>query len=173
MSAALFTLAGTIVGILGTTMTEFIRGRRDDKKTWREQLRSTCADLIGEVSKLRDLSHELKKSPEDAALRIAAQDAHSRARALQEKLRLISKSVPTQEAGRHLIHYAYYQWRSTQGGKADFWAARRGVDEWLSTLYAEARKELGLDSASVYQDPPDGLPVPVKNANQFHPADPA
>jgi hypothetical protein len=160
MTAALFTLAGALVGMLGTLATELVRGRRDDRKLWREEFRSTCATLASEVSRLRDISHELRKAPDDTQLQRDAQEAHSQARASQEKLRLISKSVQTQEAGRQLIHHVYYQWRATQGGTADFWQARRGLDEWLTKFYVAARTELGLDSSTVYEDPSERLPVP-------------
>lgn len=160
MTAALFTLAGALVGMLGTLATELVRGRRDERKLWREEFRSTCAALASEVSRLRDISHELRKMPEDAQLQRDAHQAHSQARALQEKLRLISTSVQTQQAGRQLIHHVYYQWRATQGGKADFWKARAGLDEWLTKFYMAARTELGLDSSVVYEDPSEGLPVP-------------
>ncbi len=160
MTTALFTLAGALVGMLGTLATELVRGRRDDRKLWREEFRSTCAALASEVSRLRDISHELGKAPDDSQLQRDARAAHSQARALQEKLRLISTSVATQEAGRQLIHHAYHQWRATQGGNADFWAARRGLDEWLTKFYVAARAELGLDSSSVYEDPSERLPVP-------------
>ncbi|MEV4313316.1 hypothetical protein [Actinocrispum sp. NPDC049592] len=160
MTAALFTLAGALVGMLGTLATELVRGRRDDRKLWREELRSTCATLASEVSRLRDISHELSRTPDDSQLQRDARQAHSQARALQERLRLISKSVETQEAGRQLIHHVYHQWRATQGGAADFWEARRGLDEWLTKFYVAARAELGLDSSSVYEDPSERLPVP-------------
>jgi hypothetical protein len=160
MTAALFTLAGAIVGMLGTLATELVRGRRDDHKLWREEFRSTCANLASEVSRLRDISHELRKDSSDARLRRDAHEAHSQARALQEKLRLISKTVQTQEAGRQLIHHVYYQWRAAEGGGADFWQARRGLDEWLTKFYVAARSELGLDGSTVYEDPPEKLPVP-------------
>lgn len=160
MTAALFTLAGALVGMLGTLAAELVRARRDDRKLWREEFRSTCAALASEVSRLRDISHELRRAPEDAQLRRDAQQAHSQARALQEKLRLISTSVQTQEAGRQLIHHVYYQWRASQGGKADFWKARKGLDDWLTKFYVAARAELGLDSSIVYEDPSGGLPVP-------------
>jgi hypothetical protein len=158
--AALFALGGALIGVLGTVITEFARGRRDNQQLWREEFRSVCADLAGEVSHLQDLSHELRKTPEDTQIQRTAQDVHSKVGALQERLRLTSKSVPTQEAARWLQHCAYYQWRATQGGKGDFWEARDGVKTWLTKFYVEARKELGLPSSAVYQDPPEGLPVP-------------
>src|SRR5215472_14730082 len=120
MSAAWFALGGALIGVLGTVLTELARGRREDRKLWREELRSVCADLASAVTHLQDLNHELRRAPEDVQLQHAAQEAHSRVRALQERLRLTSQSVSTQEAARWLLHYDYYQWRSTQGGKGDF-----------------------------------------------------
>ena len=160
MTAALFTLAGTLVGVLSTLAVELVRGRREDRTVRRDDLRSVCAELASEVSRLRDLSHELYRSRNDESLRRAAAETHSRARALWERLRLTSSSVTTQEAGRWLIHCAYHQWRSTQGDPGDFWEARRGLDSWLTRFYAASREELGLRGQDVYEDPPSGLPVP-------------
>jgi len=160
MAAALFALGGALVGVLGTVLTELVRGHRDDRKFRQEELRTVCADLATEVIRLQDMSHELRKTPDDVQLQNTAQEVHSRAHALQERLRLTSRSVATQEAGRWLIHCVYHQWRSTQGGPGEFWQARDGVREWLTKLHNEARKELGLGDSSVYQDPPDGLPIP-------------
>lgn len=160
MLAAVFALIGALIGVLGTVLTELARGHRDDRKLWQEQLRSVCADLATEVIRLQDVSHQLRKSPEDVQLQDTAQEVHSRAHAMQERLRLISRSAATQEAGRWLLHCVYYQWRSTQGGPGEFWQARDGVHEWLTKLHVEARKELGLGESALYRDPPGGLPIP-------------
>lgn len=160
MSQAFFAIAGTIVGVLGTVLTTLVGARHEEARIRRETLRSVCANLISEVSQLRDLSHELKKTLDDSDLQHAARQTHSRARSFQEQLRLTSRSAATQEAGRWLIHCAYYQWRSTQGGRGDFWEARKTLDMWLTKLYVEARRELGLGQSNVYVDPEDGLPVP-------------
>lgn len=160
MTAALFALGGALIGVLGTVLTELARGHRDDRKFRQEELRAVCADFATEVIRLQDLSHQLRKTPEDVQLRNTAQEVHSRAHALQERLRLTSRSVATQEAGRWLIHCAYYQWRSAQGGPGEFWQARECAHKWLTKLHVEARKELGLGDSPVYQDPPDGLPIP-------------
>lgn len=169
MTEALFTLAGAIVGMLGSFVTELVRGRRDDRKLWREELRATCAALASEISRLRDLSHELRASPHDATVRRDAQETHARARALLEKLRLTSTSVQTQEAGRQMIHHVYYQWRATQGGKTDFWVAQQGLVEWQAKFYAAARAELDLDGSALYEDPPEGLPLPGANRERTVP----
>jgi hypothetical protein len=160
MSQALFALAGAIVGVLGTVLTTLVGARHEEQRTWRESLRSVAANLITEVSLLRDLSYQLRGDPDDPDLRHDAEQAHMRARGFQEQLRLTSKSKATQEAGRRLIHNVYYLWRSTQGGPADFREASKALDEWLTKLYVATRKELGLGASDVYEDPVGGLPIP-------------
>jgi hypothetical protein len=160
VSAAWFALDGALIGVLGTVLTELARGRRDDRKLWREEFRSVCAEFVSEVSRLQDLSHALRKSPGDSEIQRAALDAHSRLRGLQNRLQLTSRSEPTQEAARWLLHCDYYLWKSTQGGKGEFWEAQAGIHTWLAEFYLEARKELGLGSSPAYQEPPDGLPIP-------------
>ncbi len=160
MSQALFALAGAIVGVLGTVLTALAGARHEERRIWRETLRSVAASLTTEVSLLRDLSHQLRGDPDNSDLQRAAEQAQMRARGFQEQLRLISRSKETQEAGRWVIHNGYHQWRATQGGRGDFWEARRALDRWLTKLYAETRKELGLGSSEVYEDPDGGLPIP-------------
>jgi hypothetical protein len=160
MSQAIFAIAGAIVGVLGTVLTALVGARHEERRVSRETLRTVVANLATEISLLRDLSHQLLHDPENPDLRRAAEDAHARARGFQEQLRLTSRSVATQEAGRWLIHCAYYQWTATQGGRGDFWESRRSLDKWLSRLYVEARKELGLRDRKIYEDPDGGLPIP-------------
>jgi hypothetical protein len=160
MSEALFALAGAIVGVLGTVLTALVGARHEERRIWRETLRSVVASLTSEVSLLRDLSHSLRRDPDSLDLRQAAEQAHMRARGFQEQLRLTSKSKATQEAGRWLIHNAYHQWRAAERGHDNFWEARRGLDKWLTKLYVETRKELGLGASAVYEDPDGGLPIP-------------
>jgi hypothetical protein len=167
MSQAFFAIAGAIVGVLGTVLTALIGSRHEERRAWREALRTVCANLTSEVSELQDLSHQLRRDPHNPELQRAAEQAHMRARGFQEQLRLTSRSVATQEAGRWLIHCIWYQWRSTQGGRGDFWEARKALDTWLTKLYVEARKELGLGSSDVYKDPAGGLPVPGANGNNL------
>jgi len=160
LTAAWFALGGALIGVLGTVLTELARGRRDDRNVWREELRSVCAEFVSEVAHIQDLSHELRRSPDDPEVRRAAQETHSRLRALQDRLRLTSKSVATQEAARRLQHYSYYQWRSTIGGRGEFWSAHEEIRTWLTAFNVAAREELGLAGSSVYQDPPEGFPIP-------------
>ena len=162
MTEALYALAGALVGVLGTVLTALVTARHEEQYGRRNDVRSVCADLAAEVTHLQDISHQLRKDPQNAQLQGAAEDAHSRARGLQERLRLTSRSRATQEAGRWLLHCAYYQWRSTQGGRGDFWVANDSADRWLTALHAEGRKELGLGRSDLYKDPAEGLPIPEK-----------
>lgn len=172
MSEAFFAIAGAIVGVLGTVLTTLIGARHEERQGRRETFRSVVAGLATEVSLLRDLSHQLRRDPENPDLRRAAEEAHARARGYQEQLRLTSQSVATQEAGRWLLHSAYYQWRATQGAGSDFWESRKSLDKWLTRLYIEARRELGLKASEVYEDPQGGLPVPgVTRKPSVEPAD--
>lgn len=172
MSQAFFAIAGAIVGVLGTVLTALVGARHEERRVWRETLRSVVVNLASETSLLRDLSHQLRRDPENPGLRQAAEDAHTRARGFQEQLRLTSQSVATQEAGRWLLHSAYYQWRAAQGGPSDFWESRRSLDTWLTRLHIEARKELGLKASDVYEDPDDGLLIPgVAGTSRVGPVD--
>jgi hypothetical protein len=153
--------------VLGTVLTALVGTRHEERRIWRETLRSVVANLTSEISLLRDLSHQLHRDPDNPGLRQAAEQAHTRARGFQEQLRLTSRSTATQEAGRWLIHNAYYQWRATQGGRGNFWEARKSLDKWLTKLYTEARKELGLGASDVYVDPEGGLPVPGAQAGSI------
>ena len=165
MSEALFAIAGTIVGVLGTIVTNvttnLINAKREEAKAWQEALRSVVADLTSEVLKVRGLSHRLKEYPEDKELVLAIQQSFSKATTLRHQLRLISKSLATQEASHLLTHYVYWVWRIARGdgGPADFDAANEGTYVWTRKLYIEVRKELGL-GADFYERPPEGFLVP-------------
>lgn len=161
MSQAFFAIAGAIVGVLGAVLTTLVGARHEEQRIWREALRTVCANLTSQVSELQDLSHGLRHHPDNPDLQQAAEQAHTRARGCYEQLRLTSRSVATQEAARWVIHCIYYQWRATQGGPGDFWESRKLLYEWLTELYVQARKELGLGASDVYRDPEGGLQVPV------------
>lgn len=161
MSQAIFALAGAIVGVLGTALAALVAARHEEQRIWREALRTVCANLTAQVSELQDLSHQLRDQPHDPDLQQAAQLVHTKARGFYEQLRLTSRSVATQEAARWVIHCIYWQWRATQGGPGDFWEWRKLLYEWLTKLYVQARKELGLGGSDVYRDPEGGLPRPI------------
>jgi hypothetical protein len=160
MSQALFAVGGAVLGVLSTLVTELVRSRGQDRSAWRQELRSVCVAFAEEITRLRDLSYELRRTPEDPDLRKAATDAHTRARGLMERLRLTSDSPATQEAARWLVHCAYHQWQATQGGPGDFAAAQAALDDWLEKMLVRARRELGLDGDRIFAEPRERLPIP-------------
>ena len=161
MTAAFFALAGALLGVAGTLLTTLIGARQQDRRARTDTVRQVCTDFLKEVGRLRDLSHELHTDPQRADLREHTAGAHINARASYARLRLTSESVATQEAGRWLLHYGYWQWQAALGGSADFREAQRLGDEWTVTLFRAARQELGLKrAADVYIEPAGGLPVP-------------
>ena len=102
MSEALFALAGTVVGVLGTVLTALVTAKHEERHEWRNDVRSICADLAAEVTHLQDVSHQLRKDQQNKQLQnkqlqSSAEDAHTRARGLQERLRLTSRSQATQK----------------------------------------------------------------------------
>jgi hypothetical protein len=160
VSEAWFAVGGAVLGVLSAVLTEVVRTRSQDRSAWRQELRMVCVAFTEEISKLRDLSYDLARTPGDARLGAAATETHSRARALLERLRLTSNSPAAQQAARWLIHCAYHQWQVTQGGPGDFAAAQAGLDDWMERLLVEARRELGLPGDQIFAEPRQGLPIP-------------
>ena len=167
MAAAFFALAGALVGVAGTLLTTLVGAKQQERRTRTDTLRQACTEFLKEVGRLRDLSHELHAEPERADLREDTAAAHISARASYSRLRLTSESVATQEAGRWLLHYGYWQWQAALGGSVDFREAQRLGDEWTMKLFMAARRELGLRrAADVYIEPAEGLPVPAAPQGQ-------
>ena len=102
MIAAIFALAGTLIGVLGTLAIELVRTRADNIRGRREALRLTCTDFISAVARVRNLSIELKNHPGDADRIDALRNANREAREHFERLRLIAVSPRVQEAGRYV-----------------------------------------------------------------------
>ncbi|WP_041832558.1 hypothetical protein [Actinoplanes sp. N902-109] len=167
MAAAFFALAGALIGVAGTLLTALVGARREERRARTDSVRRACIEFLAEVGRLRDLSHELHAEPGRADLREATAGAHISARASYARLRLTSETLATQEAGRWLLHYGYWQWQAAIGNRADFREAQRLGDEWTTTLVVAARRELGLSNADdVFAPPAEGLPVPTAPQRQ-------
>jgi len=167
MAAAFFALAGALIGVAGTLLTALFGAKQQERRTRTDTLRQACTEFLTEAGRLRDLSHELHVEPERTDLRERTAGAHISARASYARLRLTSESVATQEAGRMVLHYGYWQWQAALGGSADFREAQRLGDEWTMTLFVAARRELGLGHATeVYIEPAGGLPMPAARQPQ-------
>jgi hypothetical protein len=115
MISAIFALAGTLIGLLGTVAVELFRGRTDDTRSRRDALRLACADFTADVARMKNLSIELMNDPADKAILNAMRESHREARVHYERLRLITASQSAQEAGRYLVRYAYGLLRQAEG----------------------------------------------------------
>jgi hypothetical protein len=160
MTAAIFALAGTLLGIVGTLATELVRSRTANTRARQEELRLACADFTACVARIWNLSIELKRNAGDAELAQSMYGAHRDARVNYERLRLTAVSRDIQESGRHVLRYAYGLLRQAEGKPPREDERARGplimLHDSLMTLYAQVRRELGIPHADeVYREPED------------------
>ncbi len=94
---ALFALAGTALGILGTLVTDMWRGKRDDLRERRQRLRDTCADFTVALARMRQ-AHWGRGYDEDTR-RAVMHDAHDEARAQYERLPVVYTFAAMARAG--------------------------------------------------------------------------
>jgi hypothetical protein len=107
---------------------------------------------------MRNLGIELIKTPGDADLADSMNQAHREARAHYERLRLTAGSLQVQAAGRHVLRYAYGLLRQVEGKAPREDELERGpllmLNDSLTTLYANVRREIGTSRAQdIYQEP--------------------
>jgi len=88
MTAAVFALAGAVLGVLGTLAVEMARARAETSQSRRESVRSACADFTTAIAHLRNLAVELIKTPGETDLVNLMNQAHRESRAQYERLRL-------------------------------------------------------------------------------------
>jgi hypothetical protein len=158
MTAAIFALVGTLLGISGTLLVEIRRGRAEATQSRREALRNTCADFTDAIIRVRELAIRWQQAPSDSSLRESTWKAHDETWTQYERLRLISASTDVQEAGRHLIRYTWGLMREAEGKTLREDEQADGpfalTYEWLQKFYIAARRELGVPQAEkVYAEP--------------------
>src|SRR5580658_339636 len=101
MTAAIFALIGTLLGISGTLLVEVRRGQTEATQSRREVLRNTCADFTDAIIRVRESAIRWQKAPSESSLRESTWKAHDETWVHYERLRLISSSTDVREAGRH------------------------------------------------------------------------
>jgi hypothetical protein len=160
MVEAFLVLGGAFVGVLGTVLTDAARSRRENTQSEREALRTTAAEFLTQIGRARRLSHELWRDHDDQILPQIS-DALTEARAAYERLRLTARSLPAQEAARHMLHFTQWMSRSARGQRPGYGDALTEVEKWVGEFCGEIRKELGIKGyQDVYLDPTAGLPNP-------------
>jgi hypothetical protein len=156
MTAAIFALLGTLVGVLGTLTVELTRSRTENIRFRREAIRLASADFTAAVTRIINLVLEF--SNPDITRIDSIYEAHREARACYERLRFMATSNEVQEAGRYVIRYAYGLLREAQNLPRRDDELERGprllLNDWLITFYVEVRRELGIPRPeNVYREP--------------------
>jgi hypothetical protein len=172
VTAAIFALAGALIGVLGTLAVEVVRNRAEDRRSDRETIRLTCADFTASVARMVNFSIQVKNPDADYINKM--REAHVEARASYERLRLISGSREVQEAGRHVLRYSFGLLRRAGGKPPRTDELERGpsvmLQDWLIRLYVEVRKEMGIPHPEdVYREPdawlePSSAKAPIEEA---------
>jgi hypothetical protein len=165
MPAALYALAGTLIGILGTVLVDAVRARREARRQNQEALRTVCSDFMAQVARVRRYSFALRDALREESQNqetwLVIQTAFIEVRAYYERLLLTADSLATQEAARHVVHFVYWMSRAANREITGFDDCENELHNWNAKLYAEVRRELGLrHPGNVYKDPPGGLDIP-------------
>jgi hypothetical protein len=160
MTAAIFTLAGTLVGILGTLAVELTRSRAENSRARQDALTLASADFTIAVTRIINLVLEFK-DPDIPQIDLMY-EGHREARSCYERLRLISSSQEVQKAGRYVIRYAYGLVREAQALPRRDDELERGprllLNDWLMTFYVQVRHEIGIPQPeNIYREPDSWL----------------
>jgi hypothetical protein len=160
MTAAIFALVGTLVGVLGTLAVELARSRAENMRVRHENLRQASAEFTAAVARIINLVLEFK-DPDIPRIDLMY-EAHREARVCYERLRLISTSREVQEAGRYVIRYAYGLLREAQTLPRREDELERGprllLNDWLMKFYIEIRREIGIPQPeNIYREPDSWL----------------
>src|SRR5690348_2838112 len=103
MAAAIFALAGALIGALSAFGVELARARVENRRLRQEALRLTCADFAAAVSHMWNLALELKATPADTKLTSSFHETFWEARMHYERLRLTAASSGVQEEARYVL----------------------------------------------------------------------
>lgn len=160
MTAAIFALAGTLIGVLGTLAIELVRNRATDMRSRHEDLRLACADFSAAVTRIINLALEFK-DPDTVRINLMY-ETHREARVGYERLRLIATSRDVQETGRYVLRYAFGLLREAEGIPRRDDELERGprllLQDWLMKFYVAVRREIGVPQPeNVYREPDEWL----------------
>ena len=162
MAAAIFALAGALIGALSAFGVELVRARVENKRLRQEALRLTCADFAAAVSHMWNLALELKEKPADNKLASSFLETFSEARMHFERLRLTTASYGVQKEARYVLRYAYGLLREKKGLPPRDDERESGpfmmLQHSLIKLVEEVRREIGISHADeVFQEPEEWM----------------
>jgi hypothetical protein len=166
-------VGGVVSGGLALTI-ERLRARVETDRRRQDALRTACADFTAAVVTMRHLSWLLRHQPTRSGLRellapsqrektlARLEAAQEDARVGFERLRLLSASSATQEAGRWLLRHAYAVWKEAETGvdpRFSTGCSESPGDRFnreLQNLYVAVRTELNVPMpAEVFREPTD------------------
>jgi hypothetical protein len=115
MAAAIYALAGALIGVLGAFTIEWVRARNENLRLRYDKLQFVCADFTAAVTHMWNLAVELTAKPADTELTNSFHEAHREARMHYERLRLTAASGNVQKSARYVLRYAYGLLRQIDG----------------------------------------------------------
>jgi len=164
MFAALYALAGALIGVVGAALADAIREKRELRRRNQEELRSICSDFTSQMARVRRYLFRLMSEPGNEEIWKQIEASFTEARAHYERLLITAELVATQEAARHVLHFAYWMIHAARTQSTGYEECREELVKWLEKLYTEVRQELNLrNPENVYwkqlDDPPAGIDV--------------
>jgi hypothetical protein len=162
MAAAIFALAGALIGALSAFGVELVRARVENRRLRQEALRLTCADFAAAVSHMWNLALELKAKPADTKLTSSFHETFWEARMHYERLRLTAASGGVQKEARYVLRYAYGLVREREGLPPRDDERESGafmmLQHSLIKLVGEVRSEIGVAHAGeVFREPDEWM----------------
>jgi len=162
MSAAVFALAGTLLGVLGTTLVTLVNTRAEDRRTSREALRAVCTDFMTSLMKIRQLCMEMHDDGYQKELWDETNRLLADTQAAYERFRIVADLTETQKAARLSVHHGYWLSRSVgKNPRGDWQEEHDALMKWINALLISVRRELGVRHfRSLYADPREDRPEP-------------
>jgi hypothetical protein len=162
MAAAIYALAGALIGVLGAFAIELVRARTENLRLHQETLRLTCADFTATVSRMWNLAIELKAMPADTELASSFHKSFREARMHYERLRLTAASGKVQKEARYVLRYSYGLLREREGKPRREDEREVGpfmmLQHSLRNLVTAVRGEIGVPHADdVFQEPDEWM----------------
>lgn len=163
MSQALYVIAGGLIGILSTIITDILRTRREQSSRRSESLREVSANFTSQISRTRRYSLTIRHERRAEEFWPLWDAAFTEARSCYELLLITAESISVQRAARHVLHYAFWLGQAARSDeRGSFKKCHDELAGWSANLSAEVRRELGLKNPDdVYIDPPGEFSNPA------------
>jgi hypothetical protein len=161
--AAIFALAGALIGVTGSVLVEHVRARADVYRRHGAALQEACAEFASALVHVRHLSLRVRDEGDpDREIEGRIRASYEEAWRAYVRIQLLSNSERMQHEARYAIRHAWgFSQEMTTGidPRTDEYPSEApGVrlTESLRRFYVEARRELGVKAPdAVALEPPD------------------